>query len=290
MAYCVVRGAWRAIAVIGLTLGAPACARAPSPLVPIYTGSIGVPHHGVLTEAAELPRESEGLRWLRNDDRHWALPRFATAIERAAGRVAHARPGSPPLYVGDLSKRTGGALMPHLSHRTGRDADLLLYATTLDGVPVASPGFVHFEADGLAWDPVHGRFLRFDVEREWLLVKALVEDDEARIQWIFANSVIEALVIEWARARGEPTETVFRAMSVMLEPKPGGAHDDHVHVRTACTLDEIAHGCEPTGPARDWMDAPAADPADDERETSDEELAIELLRPLDTPASLSMAP
>ena len=277
----------KTIAVLGLVVSASACARAPSPLAPAFTGSIGAPHHGVLRDGSELPRESEGLRWLRQDDRHWALPRFADAIARAAASVARERPGSPPLFVGDLSVRTGGVLLPHFSHRSGRDADLLLYVTTLDGAPVESPGFVHFAADGLAWDAAHKRFLRLDVEREWLLVKALVMDDDARVQWLFANHVVEALLVEWANARGEPGEVVFRAERAMLEPHPGGEHDDHIHVRTACSKAEIEQGCEATGPAREWLDVgpdATADTIVDDEAT----LVLDLLRPLDAPDSVSM--
>ena len=298
----VVVSPWQCIAVMGFVACASACARAPSPLSPAFTGSIGLPHRGVLIGGSELPQDGEGLRWLRQNDRHWALPRFADAIARAAASVAEARPGSPPLYVGDLSVRTGGVLMPHFSHRNGRDADLLLFATTLDGVPVASPGFVHFGPDGLAWDAANRRFLRLDVEREWLLVKALVEDDEARVQWLFANHAVEALLIEWAVARGEPAETVFRAERAMLEPHPGGEHDDHIHVRTACAREELAQGCEPSGPVREWLDPapaeaprtdPATDPANDpanDRATDDASLVVELLRPIEAPASVSLAP
>ncbi len=39
-----------------------------------------------------------------------------------------------------------------MSHRTGHDADILLFVTTLSGAPVPSPGFVRFDTDGLAWD------------------------------------------------------------------------------------------------------------------------------------------
>jgi penicillin-insensitive murein endopeptidase len=147
--------------------------------------------------------------------------------------------------------------------------------TTLDGAPVESPGFIHVGPDGLAWDEKGNRFLRFDVERTWFLVKTLIEDPDARIQWVFANRNVEAILLEWARARGEPGETLARAMDVMLEPHPGGPHDDHVHVRTACTPEEVASGCEPTGPARAWFDrgAPHA-------EVADAELAVSLLRPL----------
>ena len=42
------------------------------------------------------------------------------------------------LTVGDLSARHGGKISSHSSHRSGRDADLLLYMTTLEGAPVTA--------------------------------------------------------------------------------------------------------------------------------------------------------
>lgn len=254
------------------------CTRTPSPLRPGLQGSIGTPSRGVLTEGSEVRRDAEGLRWLRANDRHWGLPRFANAIERAAATVARERPGSV-LYVGDVSTRTGGGpLPPHFSHRSGVDADLLFYVCTLDGAPVDSPGFIRFGADGLAYDEAHGRWLRFDVEREWLLVKALLEDAQARIQWIFVSEVAQAILIEWALARGDSLETIRRAQTVMLQPRPGGVHDDHIHVRTACLPEETVAGCEPIGPKRAWLvyDLP---PLVDRSE----DLAFALMKPLDLP-------
>ncbi len=267
--------------------GAAGCARAPSPLSPQLEGSIGLPHRGVMTGAKELPRSAEGLTWLRQDDRHFGLPRFVAAIERAAGGVARERPGGS-LSVGDLSRRTGGQLSGHASHRTGRDVDLLFYLTELDGTPVASPGFVHVEEDGLAYDPGKKRFYRFDVPRQWLLVKALVEDRKAYVQWIFIHRNAKALLVEWARARGEPTETIVRAMDMMLQPRPGGPHDDHVHVRTACLPEEIATGCEPSGPSWPWLPAAASVAP---TTLTNQELVAELLGPVgDAPSLLASVP
>jgi penicillin-insensitive murein endopeptidase len=259
------------------------CASAPSPLWPQWRGSIGLPGRGVLAAGTQVPPNAHGLRWLRDNDRHWAISRFSASIERAAASVAEQRPGAV-LTVGDLSTRTGGGpLLPHFSHRSGLDADLLFYACTLDGAPVDSPGFIHFGADGLARDEVHDRWLRFDVEREWLLVKALIEDREARVQWIFVSEVIKALLTEWALARGESTETIYRAQAVMAQPAHGGIHDDHIHVRTSCSADEVFAGCEPYGPVRLWLAndlAPLDEPS--------EELALALLVPLDS-QQLSMS-
>ncbi len=244
------------------------CVRAPSPLHPHYTGSIGLPHRGMLRGGAMLPVRGEGFAWLPRagrEDRHWGLPRFVHAIENAAISVERARPGGT-LMVGDISKQNGGLLLPHLSHRSGRDADLLLYLTDLDGKPVESPGFLPVGTDGLAWDTDHKRWLRWDIERQWLLAKALLSDDSARIQWIFVHHAINARLIEWARARAEPADLIVRAIETFLEPHPGGAHDDHFHIRAACAPEDQAVGCEPSGPARAWydttpsaaLDAPAA--------------------------------
>jgi penicillin-insensitive murein endopeptidase len=259
------------------TLALAGCASAPSPLVPGWRGSIGTPSRGVLVDGVEVARDTPSLRWLRDNDRHWAVPRFAAAIGRAAAVVARERPGAV-LRVGDLSGRAGGGpFPPHFSHRSGVDADLLFYVTTLEGVPVESPGFVHFGADGLARDEAHDRWLRFDVDREWRLVRALVEDPEARIQWIFVSDVVQAMLIEWALASGDAAETIERAQSMMAQPSPGGVHDDHIHVRTACSAEERVAGCDARGPRRAWLayDLPA--PAD-----TDADLALSLAQPFET--------
>ena len=264
------------LAALAVGLLGPGCARAPSPLAPHLAGSIGMPHRGVLTNASELPKTGAGFRWLRDNDRHHGLPRFVASIERAAAKVATERPGGT-LLVGDLSARTGGKVSGHASHRSGRDADLLLYMTTLEGAPVETSDFVRVGNDGLAWDEAGKRFLRFDVEREWLLVKALVEDDAARTQWLFVSTPVKNMLLEWARARGETPETIVRAMDAMWQPPPPAqSHDDHIHFRTACEPDEVALGCEPTGPDRPWLATRKAPEPD-----TTAELLTAILRPLD---------
>jgi len=245
----------------------------PSPLAPALRGSIGVPHDGIITDAAEMPRQGEGYVLLRSKGARWGNPRLVAAIQTAAREVWRARPGGAPLLVGDLSAQRGGGIRGHRSHRTGRDADLLLYALRPDGRPVRSPGFVKVGPDGLAVvtaaegdAPVKAddAYLRLDVEREWLLVKALVASPEANVQWIFVSRWIEALVIEYARARGEDPELLWQAESVLLQPGDSSPHADHLHVRIACTPEESIAGCLGGGPYWTWLPrlpqlAPAGD-------------------------------
>jgi penicillin-insensitive murein DD-endopeptidase len=229
------------------------CFGSPTPLAPGLRGSVGLPSHGVLTDAAELPISGEGFRRFRPlGTRNFGTPLLVSAVMRAAFNVERLAPGGAPLLVGDLSARVGGKISGHASHRTGRDVDLLYYATTLDGIPESSPGFVHFGSDGLAQAQTGG-YIRLDARRIWLLIRSLLEDPEAEILWIFASRDVKAFVIDYARSVGEPPVTIARAIRVLHQPRDSANHDDHLHVRIACSLDERAAGCEPGGPAWPWL-------------------------------------
>jgi penicillin-insensitive murein endopeptidase len=242
----------RFVAGLAAAAFATGCVGTPTPLAPGLRGSIGVPHQGVLTHGASLPQKGEGFRRLRDDGVRFGNPRLVAAIQGAAKAVARARPHGPPLVVGDLSAVKGGEASGHRSHRTGRDADLLFYLSTPDGAPIPSPGFVRFGPDGLA--KLEGdAYARIDLEREWLLVKALVTSREANVQWLFVARWLEAMIIEYARARGEDPETVWIAESVLLQPGDSAAHDDHLHLRVACTPDEAVAGCLGGGPYWPWL-------------------------------------
>jgi penicillin-insensitive murein endopeptidase len=153
--------------------------------------------------------------------------------------------------VGDLSNRRGGKIPRHNSHRTGRDVDFLFYMTDPAGAPVRSPGFVHVGSDGLA--EFAGDYLRLDVERQWLLTKALLTSDLVEVQWLFVSRDIEALIIDYALARETDLELVWHAETVMLQPGDSAPHDDHVHLRIACAPTETVYGCEGGGPRWQWL-------------------------------------
>jgi penicillin-insensitive murein endopeptidase len=95
--------------------------------------------------------------------------------------------------------------------------------------------------------------VRLDVEREWLLVKELLTSPEADVEWMFSSKEVEGLLIDYARARGETPDLVWRAETVLIQPGNSLAHDDHIHLRIACTAEEAVLGCEAGGPRWEWL-------------------------------------
>jgi penicillin-insensitive murein endopeptidase len=228
---------------------------------------VGLPNHGVLTSSTQLPQAGPGFeRYRRTSTHYWGVSRLVEAIEKASAFVEQIAPGGAPLCVGDLSSQYGGKIPNHASHRTGRDVDLLYYVTTVYGRSVKSPGFVNIGSDGLAEGVANRQFLRLDVDRQWLLVRALLTDSEIDLLWMFASRDVEALVLQHARSVGEPADIIWRAEQVLHQPRDSAPHDDHMHVRIACTADEMSEGCEGGGPRWPWF--PPAKNWDDFSESS----------------------
>lgn len=273
-----------ALSVAVAALGLAGCVSAPTPLAPGLFGSVGVPNQGVQTGAVELPARGKGYeRYRPQGHNHWGRPRLVSALTRIAAEIEDELPGST-LVIGDLGAQSGGKIPGHASHRSGRDVDLLFYTLTPAGAPIASPGFVRFEADALAVVPDSGDYVRLDLARQWLLVKKLVNDAEIGVQFLFVSKPIEALLMDYARARGEPLELQYRAQTVMLQPGDSLPHDDHLHLRIACSPEESQAGCSGGGPYWEWLPpVPASRDSDQqwlERIAAEEPLEQETAEPL----------
>ena len=230
------------------------CFGTPTPLAPGLAGSVGWPHHGVQTGAIELPERGDGFeRYRANGEYYWVQPALVRGIQEAAQVVHDTLPGGAPLLIGDISARHGGKISRHQSHRSGRDVDLLWYVTTPDGVSVKNPSFVHLGRDGLARVPGRGGYVRLDVPRQWLLIKSLLSSRTIDVQWLYSSSIVEALVVDYARAKNDDPELIWRAQNVMLEPADSLPHDDHLHLRVACSPEASVQGCEGGGPYWNWL-------------------------------------
>ena len=202
-----------------------------------------------------LPDHGPGfVRARPGEGTNYAIPRLVRAIQGAAASVVESFPGGPPLRVGDLSYRAGGRHPRHRSHRTGRDVDIIFYATGADGEPIQGRGWVAYDLHGIGREPQEhgGQPMFLDVPRNWHLVRTLLLDKKAQVQWIFCSAGVKARLLEHAIAYEPIRELVFRAAWVLHEPSRSSPHDDHFHVRIACGARQRALGCIDRGPLWPW--------------------------------------
>jgi penicillin-insensitive murein DD-endopeptidase len=225
-----------------------ACGLAP---LPRDATSYGSANRGVLLVASALPQTGPGfVRANPGDDTRHGAPLLVSALERAARSVAEAHPGTSPLRIGDLSAKDGGNHARHGSHRSGRDADVLFYLVDERGTSIPGSGFFAFDERGVG--AYQGRVVFFDTERNWSLVRALLGDERAVVQWIFCADGVKARLLAYAAVHERDPRVLLRAAYVLHQPSSGNPHRDHFHVRIACTADERARGCIDDGPTWPW--------------------------------------
>jgi len=181
-------------------------------------------------------------------DHHYGTAELVGLIQRAAAAVDKAHPGGV-LGVADLSAPMGGHVAGHRSHQSGRDADVLYYARDAKGAPFVPDGHMPvYTGSGLAYyaySPawkvgIPKRY--FDTARNWALVKALLTDKQVQVERLFVGARIEYWLLRHAIRVGEPAALVSRARALLQQPPGVGHHADHMHLRVACTADDVAAG------------------------------------------------
>ena len=169
----------------------------------------------------------------------WALPNLLTVLNRAARVVARKFPGSV-LEIGELSRKDGGRITSHLSHQSGRDADVGFFLTDLDGAPLRAPRFLRCEGTG---DGRDDPTVRFDDQRNWEFVRALLEDTNEEVRQIFIYAPLRARLLAYAAKVKAPRQLRAKAAAAMMQPINALPHDDHFHIRISCPFDQIERGC-----------------------------------------------
>jgi hypothetical protein len=106
-------------------------------------------------------------------------------LEQVARKYRARTGGGPKVVVGDISRRGGGGLGGHLSHRTGHDVDV---GYVLRGADASRTHFSGVNADNL------------DVARTWALVKAFLDTGE--VVYIFMDYAWQKTLYEYARDHG----------------------------------------------------------------------------------------
>ena len=216
---------------------------------PARSLSCGSANRGALGNAAELPQQGPGFTtpepwWSRGH--RYGTNELIALLMRATAATATAFPGSM-LGIADLSKESGGALPGHRSHQSGRDADLIFYTLDASGQPLTPDQYMgYFTNSGRAYyakAPSWNRHIPeryFDLARNWALIKTLITDRDTVVQNIFVSRRIRRWLLDYARAIGEPDDLMMLAGTVLHAVDH--SHNDHMHIRIACSANDIAEG------------------------------------------------
>jgi hypothetical protein len=172
-----------------------------------------------MLDAVQLP---DGAGYvIKRPQLAWGTPRTIHVLREALRSYAREVDGGPAVHVGDISRREGGPLPPHLSHRHGLDVDI---GYVLRGEQADALRFVRAHAGNL------------DRARTWALVEILLES--RAVGWMFMDYEVQRLLYEHAKASGASDDQLGswfqyphgnRAMRGIIRDWRG--HDDHFHVR-----------------------------------------------------------
>lgn len=216
--------------------------------------SVGYPRSGGVIGSVELPFNGAHYSII---ERHRARnTRFGTQqmidiIQHGAAQVDKVYPNSV-LRMGNIGTKHGGKIPWSVTHHTGRDADIAFYVKRIkDGLHVPSPDLLFIDEKGIAIDR---RDLQFDVDRNWILVKALLTHPEIETQWLFISEPLKQMLLARAEMLGEDPELIERASQVLHQPTESLPHDDHLHLRITCSKRDRLEGCLDSGPYWPWID------------------------------------
>lgn len=217
------------------------------------SASFGGLYDGMVIGGTALRDRGDGWVRARPGERsNVGVARLVNSITAAAEQVELRFPGSLPLRIGDVSYPHGGAHPRHHSHRSGRDVDIVFYATDTRGQPAQGSGWLAFDRHGVAIDQRNNEVRLFDTARNWAFVEELLRNQEIELRWIFCSNGVKSQLLAYANHIGVEASIVRRARWILHQPSTGNPHNDHFHVRIACTLEERASGCYDNGPYWPW--------------------------------------
>lgn len=187
------------------------------------TQSVGSPNRGHLVSGMPLP---EGPHWLMREHRPRAFGSRTTihALVEALQRYGEADASAPPVRIGEISRRTGGRIAPHVSHRSGRDVDM---GYVMKSNPDPNERF---------WRTATPKTI--DAPRTWAVIEALIATGQ--VQQIFISAKLQPAIAKAAAKTLSPEEVakVFSAMNpdpkVATIVRHESGHRDHMHVRFGC--------------------------------------------------------
>jgi hypothetical protein len=161
-------------------------------------------------------------RRIRRRRLSWGWSNAVYHLDAALRTYGETFPDGPVVIVSDMSRRSGGHLAPHHTHRAGRDVDL----SYIPKPDQDNGGFMLMNS----W--------AFDLERNATLLKALV--DTGQVELILMDKSLQRLLVKHLSGKWEEAE-LRRVFQYPADPtvetglvRHWDGHRDHMHVRFAC--------------------------------------------------------
>lgn len=174
---------------------------------------------GVLTAGVQLPTGKHYV--VKTPGNAWGTGESVKAIQTAVSNYRKKFSSSPQIHIGDISKKGGGKLSPHVSHQHGRDVDI---GYVLKGE----------QADEVRFTTANSKNL--DVARTWALIDAFLDTD--RVKYIFMDHAVQKLLYEHAQKQGVSEDTLDELFQYPRSKGRGHGiirhskgHANHFHVR-----------------------------------------------------------
>jgi murein endopeptidase len=151
----------------------------------------------------------------------WGTGETIKQIQTAVSNYRKKFSSSPQIHIGDISKKGGGKLSPHVSHQHGRDVDI---GYVLKGEQADETKFITASSKNL------------DVARTWALIDAFLDTDQ--IKYIFMDHAVQKLLYEHAQKQGVSEDTLDELFQYPRSKGRGHGiirhskgHANHFHVR-----------------------------------------------------------
>jgi len=181
-----------------------------------------------LMHGVQLP-DGDGYVRLR-PKRSWGTPGTVKIIQHAYHQFKTLYPDSVPGYVGDLSRKNGGYLPPHVSHQKGTDVDISYYKKNNQrtrGLEVVTNETI-------------------DIEKTWELIRLFLNTDH--IAAVYMDHKLQRTLYDHLVTLGYDQKFIKRTLQYprpirvrqgLIRHSPG--HHHHLHVRFDCV--ETADPC-----------------------------------------------
>ncbi len=185
--------------------------------------SVGRPMEGVLRYGIHLGKgPGYRLRFPRNA---FTTKSVKHTLQYCTSRMREKFRGTADILIGDISRPTGGRFPPHVSHQSGRDADVGYYLA--DNVQNVTMHVV--------------RPHDIDYTKTWALLRCMIETDQ--VVRVFIDTKIQRAMVKYLRKHklvADPTlDRLFESFgakgaTALIRHAP--KHDTHIHIRFACDV------------------------------------------------------